>query len=182
VTKDAAAASEAEDVDLGERFARLATRPGGRPRKAAIQRAQDELVRIKPALSQLIVTGCRDLESALAAASSNDQNRAHYVQQAHAISESLRDAAGSLGFPFIGLIASNLCKIFETVNEADIPYPLDVVNCHTRALRLAQNNLSQPKMTADLEKLAAGLAQTVQLIENAAASRHPFQTPSPSRT
>jgi len=159
-----------ERIDLAERFGRLAQRPGGRPRKVAIERAQAELVRLKPELSPVIVTGCRDLESALSALSQSNHDSDRYVEQAYAASQNLRDVAGSLGFSLVGFIASNLCVIFEIVSAAGIRYPLDVISCHLEALHLAQAYLYRDKMPADLQALTKGLSRTVQRVKNAAVS------------
>jgi hypothetical protein len=170
MTDDVTSAPKAEEQNLTARFARLAKRPGGQPRNVALQRARTEIDRLKPEMSQLIVVGCRDLEVALNAARGDDPDRAQHLEQAYTISDSLREVAGTLGFPFVGLIASNLCTIFETVKAADIPCPFAVLACHIQALQFARANLSQPKMTPDLQELAEGLARTVQLVEDAAAA------------
>jgi chemotaxis protein histidine kinase CheA len=175
--KDVTAAPE-EDVDFGERFARLALRPGGPSRQVAIQRAQTELARLKPELSRLIATGCRDLEAALLMAKRDDQDRAHHIKQAYAISESLRDVAGSLGFSFVGLIASNLCTIFEAVSTGGLPYPRDIIGCHLQALQLAQANVRQDGIAAELQEVAAGLTKTMRLLKSAAASAPVVTDPS----
>jgi len=159
-----------DEVDLAERFSRLAQRPGGRPRELAIRRAQAELAHLKPELSPAIGMGCRDLEDALLAMSQNNEDRGPHVEQAYSASQNLRDIAGSLGFSLVGLIASNLCTIFETVSTAGMPYPRHVIACHLQALQLAQAYLHQNKMPPDVEELAKGLAQTVQWVKNAAAS------------
>jgi hypothetical protein len=159
--------------DVDNAFGRKAGEPGGPPRQAAIDRAQRELMLMRPRLTEYMMGECRRLEAALSAARDGDADYASLVREAYAASQNVRDVAASIGFPLLGFIATNLCTVIETADEARMDYPAAVIDCHFDALRLARSDSYEAKQLAEVPELSGGLLQTVQLVKAMAARTSP---------
>ena len=156
--------------DVDNAFGRKASAPGGLSREAAIDRAQQELALIHARLTEYIMAECQRVEAILSAARAGDGDYASLVREAYAASQNLRDVAGSMGYPLLGFVATNLCTVIETVDEAHMDYPAAVIDCHLDAMRLARSDSYGAKEFAEVSELSGGLLQTVQLVK-AMASR-----------
>lgn len=145
-----------------QRFERQFRRPGGLSRAAAIKRAEAELERVRPELSNYIMTECQRLDAALsAAATGNDPQQ---IALAHECSQNLRDVAETMGYPLLGFVARSLCAVFEATRDGQLPYPADIITCHLDALRLAQQPAYRDKTSAQLQDLSAGLTRATQIV------------------
>lgn len=151
------------EFEVDDHFGRLARSPGGMSRNAALARAAAEIERVKPQIAEQIKEDCKRLEAALRAAGAAGGLDATSVSEAHAISQQLRDVAETVGYALVGLIASNLCIIFDALEAGRIDYPAAVIECHFSALRLALSRRYQNKSLKDLPELSAGLMQIVQI-------------------
>ena len=112
---------------------------------------------------------CKSLEDALLAARSGDGNHPSAVAEAYRFSRDIRDLANSIGYPLLGMIATNLCRIFEVAGKAKIRCPQQILDCHFEALRLAQTPAYERMQPAELPQLAMGLQQIVQIVKTNAA-------------
>lgn len=157
------------EIEVDHEFGRAARAPGGISRGAALARAEAEIERVKPQVSQYIKQECARLGTALRSARAGKRVDAAAVAEACMASQHLRDVAESVGYPLVGLIATNLCNIFEAVELAQIDYPAAVIDCHFDALRLALSRRYQGKKLKDLPELSTGLAQIVEIAKDSAA-------------
>lgn len=152
------------EFEVDHEFGRQARSLGGISREAALTRAGAEIDRIRPQVADYIHQECARLETLLRAACEARQLDAASATEAYQTSQHVRDVADTVGYPLVGLIAANLCTIFEAVETAEIAYPHATIECHYHALRLA---LSQPylgKKPNELPELAAGLTQIAQIV------------------
>lgn len=112
---------------------------------------------------------CKSLEAALLTARGGDGSYASAAAEAYQLSRDIRHVANSLGYPLLGTIAANLCRIFEAAQKAQIRCPQDILDCHFEALRLAQTSDYSRRKPADFPQLVMGLLQTVQIVKSTAA-------------
>jgi hypothetical protein len=160
-----------KEYDVDHNFGRLARSPGGVSREAALQRAAAEVERLKPQVTEHIRQEFKRLEAALRSARSGDQPAA--IAEAYAASQNLRDVAESVGYSLIGLIATNLCTIFEAVETARIAYPAAIIDCHFKALHLSLSDPYHGKKPHEFPELSAGLAQLAQIAKETTADPDP---------
>ncbi|MGA2893989.1 MAG: hypothetical protein ABSE22_14055 [Xanthobacteraceae bacterium] len=157
------------EIEVDDDFGRTMRTPGGITRSAAMARAGSDIDRVRPQVSRYVKDECARLKKALRSAQAGAQPDAALVAQAYLASQNLRDVADTAGFPLVGLIARNLCVIFEAVDAAQIDYPAAVVDCHTEALGLALSRRYEGKRPKELPELLAGLSQIVEIARAAAA-------------
>jgi len=153
------------EFDVDHDFGRAARSPGGISRDAALARAAAEIERVKPQVSDHITQQCERLETALRSIGAGQRIEASSVAEAYAASQHLRDVAETVGYPLVGLIATNLCTIFEAVEAAHIDYPAAVIDCHYKALRLALSWPYWDKKPKELPELSAGLLQIAKIAQ-----------------
>lgn len=168
------------EFEPDDQFGRTARSPGGIPRNAALARAAAEVEHVKPQVVEHLTYEFRRLEAALAAADAGD-DVAGAVTDAYASCQLLRDVAETVGYPLVGLIATNLCTIFETVQTVGIAYPQAVIDCHRNAMRLALTRRYKGMSSKDLPELSAGLQQIVQIARSMGAGTDTMP-PDPSPT
>ncbi len=157
------------EIEVDNEFGRAARAPGGLSRSDALAHAEAEIERVKPQVSQYIKQECARLGTALRSARTGKRVDSSAVAQAYTASQHLRDVADSVGHPLVGLIATNLCNIFEAVELAQIDYPGAVIDCHFDALRLALSRRYRGKKLKDLPELSTGLVQIVEIAKDLAA-------------
>jgi hypothetical protein len=156
-------------IEIGDDFGRKARAPGGLPRDAAIKRAQEALIAVRPPLVEYVDEECRRLETTLLAARAGDGDYASLIAVAYEASQNVRDVAEPAGYSLTGFISGNLCTIIETAADADMQYPAAIIDCHCDALRLAHSPAFAGKTVAELPELSAGLSQTAQMTKALAA-------------
>lgn len=162
---DSARKDPREDDRL-ERQARAAAKSA---RDAAIKRAEAELVMIKPGIVGHIKHECLRLEGALLAARAHHGDYRSCVSEAYRAGQNLRDVSEPMGFPLIGFVATNLCTIVETADEAAMDYPVAVLDCYLDALQLVQTPPYQTKQLKEIPELTAALLRAVQYTKVLAA-------------
>lgn len=156
------------EFEPDDSFSRSARAPGGLSRVAALARAAAEVDRVKPRIRQHIAQEFMRLEAALRAARGSTQVVAS-IDEAHEACRQIRDVAEPVGYPLVGLIATNLCTIFEAVETVQIAYPAAVIDCHFSAMRLALSRRYQSKKPIELPELSAGLLQIAQIAKSMTA-------------
>lgn len=161
------------EFEVDHDFGRQARSPGGLSRSAALARAAAEVERVKPQIVDHIRQECARLDAALQAIGTADPLDAAAVAEAYAASQQVRDVAESIGYPLVGLIAANLCTIFEAIETARIEYPAAVIDCHHKALRLALTRRYRDKQPQDLPELSSGLQQIANIARAVAAITEP---------
>jgi len=154
-----------KEFEVDHNFGRMARSPGGVSREAALQRAAAEVERLKPKVTEHIKQELSRLETAARQAGAAEQSSAA-VAEAYAACQNLRDVAESVGYSLVGLIATNLCTIFEEVEATRIAYPAAIIDCHLEALRLALSEPYHGKKPDEFPELSAGLVQIAQIAKD----------------
>ena len=157
-----------KEYEVDHNFGKMARSPGGVSREAALQRAAAEVERLKPKVTEHMKQELSRLETAVRQARGSDQVAAA-VAEAYAACQNLRDVAESVGYSLVGLIAANLCTIFEEVEATRIAYPAAIIDCHFEALRLALSEPYQGKKPQEFPELSAGLVQIAQIAKEKVA-------------
>ncbi len=165
------------ELEVDHDFGRLARAPGGVSRDAALRRAALEVERVKPQVAAYITQECQRLDAALRAVIAADRIEPATAAEAYAASQQIRDIAGSVGYALVGLIAANLCFIFETAEAGPIGGVGAVIDCHHKALLLALSRPYRDKHPSDLPELSAGLLQIAKIAQAMAADG--FDQPAP---
>ena len=158
---------EVREKNRSDRQAREAAKAA---RNAAIKRAEVELALVKPRIVDHIKHECRRLEAALLAARAQGSNYQSCVSEAYRAGQNLRDVADPMGYPLVGFIATNLCTIVETADEAHMRYPAAVLDCYLDALQLVQTAPYQGRQMSEFPELSTALLQAVRHIKSLAAS------------
>jgi hypothetical protein len=151
------------EFEVDHEFGKQARSGGGISRTAALARAAAEIERVKPQVSEYIKQECQRLDTALISIAAAEKIDPVTVAEAYTASQHVRDVAESIGYPLVGLIASNLCTIFEAVESTPIEYPTEVIDCHHRALRLALTRPYRGKQPTDFPELSAGLLHIAKI-------------------
>jgi hypothetical protein len=148
-------------------------------RNSAIKRAEAELALLTPRIVDHIKHESLRLEAALLAARVHDSNYRSCVSEAYDAGQHLRDVADTIGYRLVGFIATNLCTIIETADDAGMDYPAAVLGCHLDALQLVQTAPYRDRQVADLPELSTALLQAVQYTKTLAAraARAPVTAP-----
>lgn len=169
------AADTYRNTKRNDRLNRQARSAAKSARDAAIRRAEVELALVKPRIVDHIKHECLRLEAALLAARAHDRNYRSCVSEGYHAARHLRDVADTMGYRLVGFIATNLCTIIETADEAGMDYPAAVLDCYLDALQLVQTAPYRDKQVADLPELSLALLQAVQYTKTLAvrAARAP---------
>jgi len=161
-------------IEVSDDFGRKARASGGVPRDAAIKRALEMLISVRPPLADYVDDQCRRLETTLLAARARRGDYGALIAVAYAAAQNIRDVADPAGQSLAGFIAGNLCTVIETAADAGMEYPAAIIDCHCDALRLAHTPAFAGKTIKELPELSAGLAETAQMTK-ALAARHTHQ-------
>jgi hypothetical protein len=173
------AAGGYRDTKQGVGPTRQARSPAKSARNAAIKRAEAELALLKPRIVDHIEHESLRLEAALLAARAHNANYQSCVSKAYDAGQHLRDVADTMGYRLVGFIATNLCTIIETADDAGMDYPAAVLDCYLDALQLVQTAPYRDKQIVDLPELTTALLQAVQYTKTLAAraARAPVTAP-----
>lgn len=159
---------EARLFDVDTHFQKMARRPGGVAREAAIAKAQETIEKGKPEFIAWVGTELQALNAAVKRAEQSAGDPASLDQVAHHCRQ-LRDVGSTMGFDLVTFVANNFCNVLAAIRAGNL-YDKDAVDCHVDALSLAVQ-LPYRKLKPDqLPELSSGLQRIFEKLQNAGGS------------
>lgn len=143
------------------RFERLARRPGGVERDAALEQAQAAVEDLKADFAIWVDTEFDTLNAALAEIDNDPTDKAA-LERAHKSCAQLRDVGGTMGYQLVTFVARTLCDILEAY-IAGASYDRDVITCHSDAFKLARLEQYRHLLPEDVPEMTSGLLRVVEL-------------------
>jgi hypothetical protein len=143
------------------RFERLARRPGGMERDAALDRAQAAVDELKPDFSNWMNAEFDALNAALADVARDPKDKAALQLAFHSCAQ-LRDVSGTMGYELVTFVARTLCDILEAY-LAGAAYDKEVVECHTNAFMLARMEQYHHLTPEQVPEMTEGLLRVVKV-------------------
>jgi len=143
------------------RFERLARRPGGIERDAALERAQAAVDDLKPDFSNWIDNEFDALNAALADIASDPEDKDAMQRAFHSCAQ-LRDVSGTMGYDLVTFVARTLCDILEAY-IAGAAYNNEVVECHNNAFMLARLEQYRHLTPEQVPEMTEGLLRVVEI-------------------
>lgn len=143
------------------RFERLARRPGGIERDAALERAQAAVDDLKPDFSNWMNNEFDMLNAALADVASNPKDKDALQRAFHSCAQ-LRDVSGTMGYDLVTFVARTLCDILEAY-IAGAAYDEKVVECHNNAFMLARLEQYRHLTPEQVPEMTEGLLRVVKI-------------------
>jgi hypothetical protein len=143
------------------RFQRLARRPGGIPRETAIENAQEKIEENKPDLVAWVDDEITELIKLMAQVEAGTAEP-HWVDAIASHCRQLRDIGGTIGYPLLTFIASNLCEILDSASTEEVT--LEMIACHVDALRLARQARYRNMRPDQLPELTGGLRRVAEFV------------------
>lgn len=143
------------------RFERLARRPGGIERDAALERAQAAVDDLKPDFSNWINSEFDALNAALADVAGDHKDKAALQRAFHSCAQ-LRDVSGTMGYDLVTFVARTLCDILEAY-IAGAAYDKEVVECHSNAFMLARLEQYRHLTPEQVPEMTEGLLRVVEI-------------------
>lgn len=143
------------------RFERLARRPGGIERDAALERAQSAVDDLKPDFSNWMNNEFDMLNAALADVASDPKDKDALQRAFHSCAQ-LRDVSGTMGYDLVTFVARTLCDILEAY-IAGAAYDEDVVECHNNAFMLARLEQYRHLTPEQVPEMTEGLLRVVKI-------------------
>lgn len=143
------------------RFERLARRPGGIERDAALERAQAAVDEMQSDFSIWIDREFDILDAALADIADNPKDSAALQRAFHSCAQ-LRDVSGTMGYDLVTFVARTLCDILEAY-IAGAPYDMEVVECHSNAFILARQEQYRHLKPEEVPEMTDGLLRVVKV-------------------
>jgi hypothetical protein len=151
---------EARIFQVDTRFQKLARRAGGISKEKALERAQDEIERVKPGFDQWLDGELRALTSLIADAAAGKAGP-NWVESANARSRELYDSSGTLGFQLLSFIARSLSDILDSI-EGGGECNMESIVCHIDALNLAAQKSYRRMRPEQVPELTEGLRRVVK--------------------
>lgn len=149
--------------EVDSHFQKMARRPGGVAREAAIAKAQDTIDRAKPDFIAWVSTELQALSAAVKQAEARAADSTS-IDQVAFHSRQLRDVGSTMGFELVTFVAGNLCNVLAAIH-AGVRYDKDAVDCHVDALSLAVQ-LPYRKLRPDqLPELSGGLQRVLEKLQ-----------------
>jgi len=149
------------------RYHTMAKRPGGVPRKLALQRAQAKIDELKPAFNvwldrqlQEFIAAVRLLES--------DPNNLSRLEIAYGKCRQLRNVGTTMGFELVTFISDILCDSFEAI-KAGAAYQKETIDCQIDALVLASKPPYCTLSPEQLPEMTSGLREVVERVKSLVA-------------
>jgi len=155
------------------RFERLARRPGGVERDAALERAQAAVNDLKSDFSVWIENEFATLNGALKVVDGDPSNKAALERAFHSCAQ-LRDVSGTMGYELVTFVARTLCDILEAY-IAGAAYDKEVVDCHSNAFMLARLEQYRHLTPEQVPEMTEGLLRVVA-IASIIPSKNPSKT------
>jgi chemotaxis protein histidine kinase CheA len=164
------------------RFHQMAQRPGGVPREAAIERAEQHIEDLKPDFADWLDRELDELARSIRRLADDPASEA-VLDDINQRCDQLRGVGGTMGFELVTFIASNFCDVLEAI-KAGAPCDPSVIDCHMDALLLAKTppyrNVRPdqvPEMTSGLRRVAELTKALAERDGDTAASAHDGQGP-----
>jgi len=158
---------KARIFDVETNFQQRARRPGGIAKAQAIERAQAEIDRCKPAFIDWLGRELQSLHSAIRQAEKNSEHPSA-VDQACFHARQLRDVGSTMGYDLVTFVADNLCDVLEAIGDG-ARYNKDSVDCHLDALTLATQTQYQNLRPEQLPELSKGLRRVFEHVKGPAS-------------
>jgi hypothetical protein len=157
---------EAREFYVNSRFERLARRPDGLSREAALQRAQATVDDLKPGFAEWLETELTELKALFAGLDGKD---AASMEGAYFRSAQLRDVGTPMGYALITFVAKNLCDALDTMKTFAV-YDKEVVDCHLDALFLARSEPFRGLQPEQVPEMARGLQRVAAIASEKSAN------------
>ncbi len=155
------------------RFERMARRPGGVERDAALERAQAAVNDLKSDFTVWIDNEFATLNGALKVVDGDPTNKAALERAFHSCAQ-LRDVSGTMGYELVTFVARTLCDILEAY-IAGAAYDKEVVDCHSNAFMLARLEQYRHLTPEQVPEMTEGLLRVVA-IASIIPSKNPSKT------
>jgi hypothetical protein len=152
--------TEARIFLVDTRFQKLARRAGGLSKDKAVERAQDQIEKVKSDFDQWLDNELRELTSLIADAEAG-KAEANWIENANARCRQLCDSSGTLGFQLLFFVAGSLCDILDSI-EGGAECNMEAIVCHVNALNLAAQKSYRPLHPEQVPELTEGLRRVVQ--------------------
>lgn len=153
-------ASDVRVFDVETNFQKAAKRPGGIKRDEAVKTAAANIEQIKPVFTDWLAQEFEELLRIVPDRKVKETNDPAWVDAIDRSSVRLMDAAGTMGYPFISFVATNLHAVCEAIRDGG-DYRSEVMACHIDALFLARLPKYRNMKPEDMPELSAGLKQVL---------------------
>jgi hypothetical protein len=142
------------------RFQRMARRPGGVPRDAALEQAQANIEDSKLEFEAWLDAELRELANVVRNAQAGSAAPG-WFEDIRSRSRQMGDLGTTMGFVLLTFIANNLCEILEGTQAGD-EYNMETITCHLDALLLARQKQYREMPLEQLPELIKGLRLVAQ--------------------
>jgi hypothetical protein len=146
--------------DVETNFQKAAKRPGGIKRDEAVKIATANIEQIKPIFSDWLALEFDELLRIVPDRKVRDVKDIAWVEAIDRCSTRLMDAAGTMGYPFVSFVATNLHAVCEAIRDG-ADYRSEVMACHIDALFLARLPKYKNMRPEDMPELSEGLRQVL---------------------
>ena len=143
------------------RFQKLAKRPGGIPRDAAIERAQSAIDDVKPEFDGWLDTELQELASLIKSAELGKADSGRSRTRKGNQPSGGTAAPGPLQFELLSFIANSLCDVLDVI-QRDNRDNMESITCHMDALMLARQKSYRRLRPEQVPELTKGLRRVVE--------------------
>lgn len=157
-------APEARIFEVETAFHQKARRKGGIPREKALEAAQTQIEKVKPAFEPWLDNELKEFAALIARAESG-QAGPNWLEAVGFRARQLRDSTTTLGFELLSFIATSLCEILDSA-EAGNPCNMEAVRCHLDALLLAGRKSYRRLRPEQVPDLTDGLHRVAKHVTN----------------
>jgi hypothetical protein len=147
-------------LEIETRFAKMARREGGVPKREAVVRAQAEIDKIKPGFYKWLDSEIREFADLINHAPSA-KAESEWIERATFRSREVHDSATTFGFELIAFIAGSLCELLDAMATGSA-YDIEAVSCHVDALVLARKKSYRDLKPEQVPDLTKGLRRVVR--------------------
>lgn len=155
---------EARIFEVETRFHQKATRKGGFSRERAIEAAQAQIEKAKPAFERWLRDEIKEVQ-ALMERAERGEGTPTWIEEMDFRAHQLRDSASTLGFELLSFVATSLCEILQPA-EAYSACNVEAVRCHVDALLLAARKSYRSLRPEQVPELTDGLHRVVKHVKN----------------
>jgi hypothetical protein len=154
--------NEARVFSPKTRFQTLARRPGGVPRKQAVENAQNKIEEAKLGFDDWLDGELNELigwvERARSGAAVGD-----WIEAAQFHANQLRDTGTTVGFELLTFISNTLCTILDGI-KAGAECNMDSLTCHIDALLLIRHQQFRHLRPDQVPELSRGLHRVAESV------------------
>lgn len=153
---------EARVFAVETRFQKLARRPGGIPRDQALENAQANVEKSKPAFDDWLTTTLDSLAEEIKRAQAG-QASPDWIVSINAQSRNLRDVGTTMGFELLTFVAGSLCEVLDAI-EAGAECNMESIVCHLDALLLSRQRPYRNMKPDQVPELTSGLRRVADFV------------------